>query len=191
VKHHEEPEEFGGYFIINGNERLIRYLILPRRNHVIALSRSSFSNRGPSYTPHAVQIRGVRSDQSAVTNTLHYLSNGNAMFRFNWRKQEYVIPVMLVLKALVNASDKEIFEGLVMQDYTNTFLTDRVELLLRSYKVFSLHSGEQCLDYLGDKFRVVLGLSEDWTNQAIGSWLIKKQILVHLDSPREKFRLLL
>lgn len=35
VKHHEEPEEFGGYFVINGNERLIRYLILPRRNHVI------------------------------------------------------------------------------------------------------------------------------------------------------------
>jgi DNA-directed RNA polymerase I subunit RPA2 len=50
VAHHEEPEEFGGYFIINGNERLIRYLILPRRNHVIALSRPSFANRGPSYT---------------------------------------------------------------------------------------------------------------------------------------------
>jgi len=44
VAHHEEPEEFGGYFIINGNERLIHYLILPRRNQVIALSRPSFTN---------------------------------------------------------------------------------------------------------------------------------------------------
>ncbi|RXW25414.1 hypothetical protein EST38_g453 [Candolleomyces aberdarensis] len=191
VKHHEEPEEFGGYFVINGNERLIRYLILPRRNHVIALIRPSFSNRGPSYTQHAVQIRCVRPDQTSVTNTLHYLANGSAMLRFTWRKQEYVIPIMLILKALVDASDKEIFEGVIMQDYENTFLTDRVELLLRSFKMYTMHTGSQCLEYLGDKFRVVLGLPEDWTNDAIGMWLVDKLVLVHLKSARDKFRMLL
>ncbi len=191
VRHHEEPEEFGGYFIINGNERLIRYLILPRRNHVISLIRPSFTNRGPSYTPQAVQIRCVREDQTSVTNTLHYLSNGSAMLRFSWRKQEYVIPIMLILKALVGASDKEIFEGVMMQEYDDTFLTDRVELLLRSFKMYSLYTGDQCLEYLGDKFRVVLGLPEDWTNKALGIWLIEKLVLVHLESPRDKFRMLL
>jgi DNA-directed RNA polymerase I subunit RPA2 len=191
VRHHEEPEEFGGYFIVNGNERLIRYLILPRRNHVISLLRPSFSNRGPSYTQYAVQIRCVRPDQTSVTNTLHYLSNGSAMLRFTWRKQEYVIPIMLVLKALINASYKEIFEGIMMQDYQNTFLLDRVELLLRSFKRYTMHTGEQCLEYLGDKFRIVLNLPEDWSNAAQGAWLIRKMILVHLDSPRNKFRMLL
>ncbi|PPQ66740.1 hypothetical protein CVT26_009541 [Gymnopilus dilepis] len=191
VRHHEEPEEFGGYFIINGNERLIRYLILPRRNHVIALLRPSFANRGPSYTQYAVQIRCVRSDQTSVTNTLHYLQNGSAMLRFTWRKQEYVIPIMLILKALVGASDKEIFEGIMMQDYDNTFLSDRVELLLRSFKMYTMHTGEQCLEYLGDKFRVVLNLPEDWSNAAVGAWLIQKMVMVHIDSPREKFRMLL
>jgi DNA-directed RNA polymerase I subunit RPA2 len=191
VNKNEEPEEFGGYFIINGNERLIRYLILPRRNHVISLVRPSFSNRGPSYTQYAVQIRCVRPDQSSVTNALHYLSNGSAMLRFSWRKQEYVIPIMLVLKALVGASDKEIFEGIMMQDYDNTFLTDRVELLLRSFKIYAIHTGEQCLEYLGDKFRVVLGMPEDWTNEVLGVWLVQKMILVHLDSARDKFRMLL
>ncbi|RDB20093.1 putative DNA-directed RNA polymerase I subunit RPA2 [Hypsizygus marmoreus] len=191
VRHHEEPEEFGGYFVINGNERLIRYLILPRRNHVVSLVRPSFANRGPSYTPYAVQIRCVRPDQTSVTNNLHYLSNGSAMLRFSWRKQEYVIPIMLVLKALVGASDREIFEGIVMQDYDNTFLTDRVELLLRSFKMFTMHTGEQCMEYLGDKFRVVLGLPEDSTNAALGAWLLKKLVLVHLESPRDKFRMLL
>ena len=190
VRHHEEPEEFGGYFIINGNERLIRYLILPRRNHVIALHRPSFQTRGPSYTPYAVQIRCVRPDQTSVTNTLHYLANGNAMLRFSWRKQEYVVPIMLLLKALVGASDKEVFEGVVMQDYENTFLIDRAELLLRSYKI-SLHSSDRCLDYLGDKFRVVLGLPEDWTNLDVGTWLVRKLVLVHLQAPRDKFRMLL
>ncbi|KAF8735977.1 hypothetical protein AX14_001120 [Amanita brunnescens Koide BX004] len=191
VQHHEEPEEFGGYFIVNGNERLIRYLTLPRRNHVVSLLRPSFLNRGPSYTQYGVQIRCARSDQSTITNTLHYLSNGSATLRFTLRKQEYVIPIMLILKALVSASDKEIFEGIVMQDYENTFLTDRVELLLRSFKMFTLLTGDQCLEYLGDKFRVVLGRPQDWTNAALGTWLLQKMILVHLESPRDKFRMLL
>ena len=191
VKHHEEPEEFGGYFVINGNERLIRLLILPRRHHVISLVRPSFVNRGPSYTPYAVQIRCVRTDQTSVTNTLHYLSNGSAMLRFSWRKQEYVIPIMLILKALVSASDKEIFEGVMMGEYDNTFLTDRVELLLRSFKTFKLFTGDECLDYLGDKFRVVLGLPADWSNAQIGQWLLDQLVLVHLESARDKYRLLL
>lgn len=191
VSKHEEPEEFGGYFIVNGNERLIRYLILPRRNHVISLIRPSFTNRGPSYTPYAVQIRCVRPDQTSATNTLHYLSNGSAMLRFSWRKQEYVIPIMLILKALVSASDREIFEGVIMQDHENTFLTDRVELLLRSFKTFALSTDEQCLEYLGDKFRVVLGAPEDWNNKALGAFLLKKMVLAHLQNPRDKFRMLL
>lgn len=98
---------------------------------------------------------------------------------------------MLILKALVSASDKEIFEGVMMKEYEDTFLTDRVELLLRSFKMYSLYTGDQCLEYLGDKFRVVLGLPEDWTNKAVGIWLIERMVLVHLDSPREKFRMLL
>ena len=37
VARHEEAEELGGYFVINGIERLIRLLIVNRRNHVSAL----------------------------------------------------------------------------------------------------------------------------------------------------------
>ena len=98
---------------------------------------------------------------------------------------------MLILKALVSASDREIFEGIMMQDYENTFLTDRVELLLRSFKTYSLYTGAQCLEYLGSKFRVVLGQAEDMTNHALGVWLLKKIVLVHLENPRDKFRMLL
>jgi len=98
---------------------------------------------------------------------------------------------MLILKALTGASDKEIFEGIMMQDYDNTFLTDRVELLLRSYKMYNLYTGDQCLEYLGDKFRVVLGLPEDWNNNAVGIWLVQRLVLVHIESAREKFKMLL
>jgi DNA-directed RNA polymerase beta subunit len=33
----EEALEMGGYFICNGNERVIRLLIMPKRNHVCSL----------------------------------------------------------------------------------------------------------------------------------------------------------
>lgn len=34
VLHKEEPNELGGYFIVKGLEKIIRLLIVPRRNDV-------------------------------------------------------------------------------------------------------------------------------------------------------------
>lgn len=191
VHHHEESEELGGYFIVNGNEKLVRFLIVPRRNHVNSIIRPSFANRGPAYTQFGVSIRGVRPDQTSQTNTLHYLSDGGVTMRFSWRKNEYMIPVVMVMKALVSASDKEIFSGIMLNEFENTFLTDRVELLLRGFKSYSLFTGKQCLEFLGDKFRIVLGCPEDWAPLDVGKFLIERIILVHLKSNKDKFNLLL
>ncbi len=161
VAHHEEANEFGGYFLVNGNERLIRYLIVAKANSPQAIERPSFEKRGPSYSNKAVVIRCLhKEDLISVTNAVHYLHNGGLTLRFSWRKQEYMVPVVMVLKALVDATDKEIFASIVQGDFENTFLTDRVELLLRNFKQYSLWSGHQCLEYLGSKFRVVLGCPE-------------------------------
>ncbi len=53
VAHHEEANEFGGYFLVNGNERLIRYLIVAKANSPQAIERPSFEKRGPSYSNKA------------------------------------------------------------------------------------------------------------------------------------------
>ena len=47
---HEEGTEVGGYFIMNGIERVIRLLQLPRRNHAMAIERSSYKKRGNLYS---------------------------------------------------------------------------------------------------------------------------------------------
>ncbi|POY71224.1 putative DNA-directed RNA polymerase [Rhodotorula taiwanensis] len=190
VAHHEEAEEMGGYFIINGNERLIRFLIVPRRNHVTSIIRNSFQNRGAAYTPYGVQVRSVRPDQTSQTNTLHYLSNGGSTLRFSWRKSEYMVPVVMILKALTGATDKEIFLGIMQKDFENTFVTDRVELLLRGFKTYGLYTRAQCLEFLGDKFRVVLGCPEDWSNERVGLHMVETIVLPHLKDPRDKLRLL-
>lgn len=181
----------GGYFIINGNERLIRFLIVPRRNHVTSIIRPSFGNRGAAYTQYGVSIRSVRIDQTSQTNTLHYLSNGGSTLRFSWRKSEYMVPVVMILKALTGATDKEIFLGIAQKDFGNTFMTDRIELLLGGFKTYGLFTRQQCLEFLGDKFRVVLGCPEDWTHEEVGQHLLDTIVLPHLTDPREKLNLLL
>jgi DNA-directed RNA polymerase I subunit RPA2 len=88
----EESCESGGYFIINGNERCMRLLIVPKRNYVTALYRSSLMNRGPAYTPYLTSIRCVRPDQSSQTVSLHYLQGGLVTARVMIRRREYFIP---------------------------------------------------------------------------------------------------
>ncbi|KAA8895300.1 DNA-directed RNA polymerase I [Sphaerosporella brunnea] len=192
IERKEESEELGGYFIVNGNEKLIRLLIVQRRNHPMAIIRPSFAKRGKSYSQYGVQIRAVRPDQTSQTNVLHYLNDGNVTFRFSWRKNEYLVPAVMVLKALVETNDRQIFDGLLsMADRENTFLTDRVELLLRTYKAYQLYSRTETLQYLGEKFRIVMRVAPDMTDVEVGMEFLRKIVLVHLDDPKDKFRMLL
>ncbi|KAK5168924.1 DNA-directed RNA polymerase I subunit RPA2 [Saxophila tyrrhenica] len=202
VNRREESEELGGYFIVNGIEKLIRMLIVNRRNFPAAIIRGSFVNRGAAYTKYGIQIRSVRPDQTSQTNVLHYLNDGSVMFRFSWRKAEYLVPVMMVMKALVETNDREIYESVVgpagskgLED--KQFVTDRVELLLRSYKAYALHSRLDTRTFLGSKFRVVLGVPEDMSDEDAGTEFLRKIVLPHLGSyditdahNADKFRML-
>lgn len=191
VQNREESDEFGGYFIVNGIEKLVRMLIVQRRNHPMALIRPSFANRGAAYTPYGVQIRLVRKDQTSQTNVLHYLRDGNVTFRFSWRKNEYLVPVVMVIKALGEVSDRAIFDGVVGADTANSFLTDRMELLLRTHKQYALHLSTEALAYLGDKFRVVFGAAADASDVEVGREVIKRIVLVHLPDNTDKLRMLM
>ncbi|KAI0483000.1 DNA-directed RNA polymerase I subunit RPA2 [Xylariaceae sp. FL0804] len=202
VARKEESEELGGYFIINGLEKIVRLLLLNRRNFPMAINRPSFTNRGPTYTPYGIIFRSVRPDETSQTNVLHYLNDGNVTFRFSWRKNEYLVPVMMIMKALVETSDKEIFEGLVgspdSKGVQNTFLTDRVELLLRTYKTYGIYSMQATRSYLGEKFRPVLGVSDTLSDYEVGTEFLRRVVLVHLgnvdvtpEQDYDKFRMLL
>ncbi|KAK6198040.1 DNA-directed RNA polymerase I [Scheffersomyces amazonensis] len=191
IDYKEESDELGGYFIVNGIEKLIRMLIVQRRNHPMALIRPSFGNRGASYSKFGIQIRCVRPDQTSQTNVLHYLNDGNVTFRFSWRKNEYLIPVVMILKALVETNDREIFNGIVGSDIKNSFLTDRLELLLRSFKNYNLYSKQETLAYLGDKFRIVFNATPDVSDIEVGKEVLRRIVLVHLDNNADKFKMLL
>ena len=113
VEHHEDAEDMGGYFVVNGLEKLIRLLIVNRRNYVLGITRPSFTKRGPLYTNFGTQIRCVRPDQSAQTVTVHHLSDGDCTVRFSFHKREYMIPAVIIFKALMQTNDKTIFDKIV------------------------------------------------------------------------------
>jgi DNA-directed RNA polymerase I subunit RPA2 len=73
VKMGEEPYEFGGFFIANGNEKAVRLLSLQRRNYVMAIIRPSFTKRGTQYTKYGCMLRYVRADQTGSTVALKLL----------------------------------------------------------------------------------------------------------------------
>ncbi|GBG84447.1 hypothetical protein CBR_g38732 [Chara braunii] len=196
VARKEESLEMGGYFICNGNERIIRLLIVPMRNYVMAYKRSSFLNRGVLYTDMATYIRCVRPDQSSVSVKVHYLVTGSANLAFVLRKEEFFIPVAIILKALVEVSDKEIFERLVAMGGSDgknesQFSAQRAELLLRETRRFGLFTRPQCLAFLGSRFRVMLDLPDRLSDVAVGEKLLRDYVFVHLTRPVDKFNLLI
>ena len=187
----EEANEMGGYFITNGIERVIRLLQVPRRNYAAAIERNSFKNRGPSYSDKGVVMRCCRPDQSSVTITLHYLANGGATLKFVARKQEFLLPVVIVAKALAEITDKEFFDRVVQGNHSNTFLTSRLELLLRDAKQYGIFSSAECLAFLGSHFRLFLPISERWSDEQAGRMLVERYFFVHVKPFTSKLECLL
>lgn len=146
--------------------------------------------RGPKYTNIAATIRCVRNDETSQTVTLHYLKDGDCTFKMYYMKQEYLMPVMVIFKALIEVCDKDIFDAIVRGDTDNTFMVDRVEILLRSHKNGGLISRHKCLEYIGALFKVALRCPEDFTDRQIGEYFLNNLVFVHLDDNKSKFELL-
>lgn len=68
VKKGEHADEWGGYFVVKGHERLVRMLLITRRNYPVAIKRSSWRARGALFSDVGLQIRCVKKDQTATVS---------------------------------------------------------------------------------------------------------------------------
>ena len=98
---YEEGREPGGYFIMSGNERVLRMVLVARGNHPITIERASFSNKGPSFTSKCVYVRSVKRSGVAVPNYLYMLLSGKIILSFS-RGSTWQVPLSLVMLALAD-----------------------------------------------------------------------------------------
>lgn len=189
----EEGTEFGGTFICNGNERIIRMLIVTRRHYILALKRGAYRKRGPLFSPFGTTIRCVRNDESSITNRCHYLEDGGVVFSIVLNRAEYFVPAGILFKCFQDASDKEIYESVLAlcttDDAHGIFVAERVEVLLGQCARLGLVSRRQCLEYLGSLFRGVLGADESKADYEVGVELVRDNLFVHLEEGLDKLNL--
>lgn len=211
--------EAGGYFIVGGIERCVRLLQVPRRNHATAIQRSNYKNRGNVYTDLGVAIRCARhnGDQSTITNTLHYLTTGSVNIRFVANKQEFLIPVMLIIRALsgggenkapsaadaaaggprsdvgLGLTDEQLYKRLVQGDTGNTFLVARAGLLLQDTRARypHLNTPDECLAYIGGRFRRIAHKAETTSDVDVGHYMIRRFIMIHVAGYADKLECML
>ncbi|XP_022662995.1 DNA-directed RNA polymerase I subunit RPA2-like isoform X2 [Varroa destructor] len=190
VERGEEMEEFGGYFVVNGNEKVIRLLIMQRRNYPIAMARNGWKNRGSMFSEFGVSLRSCRRDQSAQNMVLHYLTNGTVQVMITYRKEVYFVPAVLLLKALVNKSDYDIYRTLTQGCENDSFYKGCITNMLRLVQNENILTHQDAKEFIGDKFRIKMYVAEWSSNADVCDQLLKRCVCVHLDSNEDKFNLM-
>lgn len=64
----EHESEWGGYFVVKGHEKLIRMLLMTRKNYPITVKRSTWKDRGTGFSDIGILIRTVKTDQTATVS---------------------------------------------------------------------------------------------------------------------------
>lgn len=172
----EDPNEPGGYFIVSGHEKVVRFHIAAKRNFLFATKKKS---KDTTYTEYSVMIRSVAEDELGQKNEIKYCVDGNIHFKTFLNRRIYVIPIVLLMRALVNCTDEEIFESLGCDQ--------RVLTVLAKMKEYECYSQKECIEYLGMRFKAILKIEDKYE---CGMEFIRRTVLPHLEKLEDKFNLM-
>ncbi|NOZ81482.1 MAG: DNA-directed RNA polymerase subunit B'' [DPANN group archaeon] len=134
IKNGEDPYDPGGYFIINGTEKVLvtiedlasnRFMVESTPTKMSAFMGKLFSERGSFKIPHTME---------KLKDGIYYLT----FTRVNR------IPLIIVCKALGLIKDQEILESIDLQDYQ-----DRIVLNLLEFA--PIKTQEEALDFIAKK----------------------------------------
>ncbi|KAI5152605.1 DNA-directed RNA polymerase I subunit RPA2, partial [Enteropsectra breve] len=173
----EDPRECGGYFIVGGYDKLVRFHIAYKRNHMFVLKNKS---KDSAYSDYSCMIRSVGSDEIGQKNEIKYCADGNIHFKVYLRKRIYLIPVILILRALANTTDDEIYRSLGSDK--------RILQMLTMNKAYDAFSKREALVYLGTRFQTILRIEDPL---AAGKEFVRMAILVHLEKFEDKYALII
>lgn len=181
----EEEQEIGGYFIMNGSEKILRLIIVPKKNIPFAFSRLANINRGYECTSFSCSYRSVDRLQTSRTVHLHYLKNGSVNARIIIQKKEFFIPVIILLKALVPLSDKEIIESFDVFFQKDKILRSSILAMIKdAHEKCNLENQKKTLEFLGKIFKTITYL--DTSNyELIGEEFLKNHLFINLGNEKK------
>ncbi|CBZ50178.1 DNA-directed RNA polymerase,related [Neospora caninum Liverpool] len=192
----EDVDDGGGYFIINGNERVIRFVVQQRTNFPIALKRPAFANRDAFCTPYAVLLRSQRYDGTSTSNILLDTEDGRCTYRILLNRQEHFCSFFLLLRCLAGNLSLAQLKAKLLEGCWS----DAAEATDRSQLVEQIWGQEPTFadsDVLENRPLHQLGLifwkGVSWllrpgsSYEAAGTYVIRHFVLPHLDNWSEKF----
>jgi DNA-directed RNA polymerase I subunit RPA2 len=178
----EEELEIGSYFIVNGIEKVIRLIIVPKRNTIQVISRLSNAERGNLCTTLSCSFRSVDRVQNSKTLHLHYLTSGNIQARIIIQRQEFFIPVIILLKALMDISDKQLIDVFTRCNPKDKFLRQRAMNMIKdAHDLCDISDRKNILLFLGKVFRLAINVNTS-DNIKIAEIFLSEFLFVHLGS---------
>ncbi|KAI5173448.1 DNA-directed RNA polymerase I subunit RPA2 [Pancytospora epiphaga] len=173
----EDPNEPGGYFIVDGYDRLVRFHIAFKRNHMFVVKSHS---KDPIYSDYSCFVRSVGDDEIGQKNEIKYCADGNVHYKLFLYKRIYLIPAILILRALINTTDEHIYKSLGADK--------RALIMISKLKDIGVYSKNEALIHLGSRFRSVIRNDDPL---ACGKELLERCVLVHLNNPEDKYNFIL
>ncbi len=161
----EDPDDLGGYFIINGTERVLvniedlasnRFLIEKATTGTSEYVGKLFSENGPYKIPH----------------TLERLKDGIFYLSFTRVKR---VPIIAVIKALGLLKDEEIMQFVSREKQYD-------EVLINLFEYVNIKSDEDAMDYLAKKIGITQ--AKDIRLERIQE-IIDKYLLPHVGTTKE------
>lgn len=113
-----------------------------------------------------------------MTLTLHHLSDGGVQLRFSVQKREFFVPAVLVMRALMDVTDRQMFEAIV--GGSSGGIAGRTALLLQEAHEYPVLSSAETRAYLGSRFKHVIDPDNLLTDAQVATMLLDRYVLVHL-----------
>merc|ERR550519_1862752 len=189
VERGEHEQEWGGYFIVGGHERILRMLQTTRRNYPVAMKRGSWKNRGKNFSDLGVLLECGKRDLTTTKNVLHFVTTGSAKYMFALNKELFFLPVMMLLKCLKDVSDSYIYKRLMVGAGDDPYYKGSVVNMLREVQEEGIFSHDQARNYIGRSFRekVKFLVPEWYTDGEVCDYLMRKCVAIHLKENSDKF----